>query len=45
MKKLTKSEMAYEIGKKEPYNAAHLYWDMLKYEEVYEQYQRVIINT
>lgn len=42
MKKLTKCDMAYEIGKKEPYNGAHLYWDKMKWEDVNKEYQRVI---
>lgn len=33
-KRLTKDEMAYQIGKIDPYHGAALYWDYLKRDEI-----------
>lgn len=40
-KRLTKDEMAYEIGKIDPYHAATLYWDYLKRDEVRDAFNRI----
>jgi hypothetical protein len=33
-KRLTKEDMAYEIGRIDAYHPAHLYWDKIKREEI-----------
>jgi hypothetical protein len=40
-KRLTKSEMGYQIGHVEPYHPASIYWDSLKRDEVAEAFNRL----
>lgn len=43
-KRLTKAEMAYEIGKVDPYNPAHLYRNYLSHGDILRQFNKVF-NT
>jgi hypothetical protein len=40
-KRLTKSEMGYQIGHVEPYHPASIYWDSLKRDEVVEKFNKL----
>jgi hypothetical protein len=40
-KRLTKSEMGYQIGHVEPYHPASIYWDSLKRDEVVEAFNKL----
>jgi hypothetical protein len=40
-KRLTKSDMGYQIGHVAPYHAASIYWDTMKRDEIVEAFNKL----